>query len=57
MSAARRKPKARGYTCSRCPNTITVVGPDSRVQAALRRVDWSREGGVAVCRTCNRTAS
>lgn len=47
----------RGYLCHACSASITVVGPDSQIDKALRRVDWKREGGVVTCRDCDRTGS
>jgi DNA-directed RNA polymerase subunit RPC12/RpoP len=44
--------KERAYSCSRCGAVIVVAGPDSQIDAALRRVDWQRTGRIVTCRTC-----
>ena len=49
---ATHKHQERAFSCSVCWATITVVGPETKVDAALRRVDWERTGHTVTCRDC-----
>lgn len=50
-----RRLKERTFSCKDCFASITVIGPDHEVGAALRRVDWSWSADrIVVCRDCQK---